>query len=163
MSSVSEHCLFEIKPTILKCDKNKDRQYSIDEIIQLLKKSNSKNPERLAVLLFKSLNKKLDQSLCFNDIDDREISKNCDRFKDKPELDIESFLLRFNKNNDKMISHHELKTKLDELGCGNSKKTADYVFEQIDTNKEGSLSYDDLEDFVQLKPDNNKKTSLPSV
>ncbi|EAL71051.1 EF-hand domain-containing protein [Dictyostelium discoideum AX4] len=163
MASVSEHCLNEIKPTILKCDKNKDRQYSIDEIVQLLKK-NSKNPERLAVLLFKSLNKKLDESICFNDIDDREISKNCDKFQDKPEIDIESFLLRFDKNNDKMISHHELKTKLDELGCGNSKKTTDYVFEQIDTNKEGSLSYEDLEGFVKfLKQDNNKKTSLPSV
>ncbi|KAN0033290.1 hypothetical protein ACTA71_002714 [Dictyostelium dimigraforme] len=163
MASVSELCLYEIKPAILKCDKNKDRKYSIDEIIQLLKRGSSKYPEKSAVLLFKSLNKKLDESISFNDIDDGEISKNCDKFNDKPELDIESFLLRFNKNDDKMISHHELKTRLEELGSSNSKKTSDYVFEQIDINKDGSLSYENLEKFVHLNMRQEKKISFPSV
>ncbi|KAK5575020.1 hypothetical protein RB653_010275 [Dictyostelium firmibasis] len=164
MASVSEHCLNEIKPIILKSDKNKDRQYSIDEIIQLLKKSNSKCPERLGALLFKSLNKKLDESICFNDIDDRELSKNCDKFKDKPELDIETFLLKFNKNNDKMISHHELKTKLEELGCTNSKKTADYVFEKIDINKEGSLSFENLENKkINVEKEKYMSTQSPTT
>ncbi|EGC28857.1 hypothetical protein DICPUDRAFT_59151 [Dictyostelium purpureum] len=147
MATVSDVCKKieeDIESMLQKYDKNGDKSLTRGEIVESLSQINARNPLKTALLIFKRLDTNRDGTISINEIRNNATQLNQKNLEDAIRREVTQILDNHDKNGDQKITLDEMVESLIKTSNLDKEKTADIYFYEIDTDKDGVLTVDEL-------------------
>ncbi|KAM9995860.1 hypothetical protein ACTFIY_002060 [Dictyostelium cf. discoideum] len=154
MSRIYEQIEKDVEKIIGQYDGDKNGEVTINEAIEFFKRMGSKYPEKCAIELFKMYDLDNDGKISYDEIQEEIFKRYQDKVREDQirqyfQDDIEAFLLRYDKNRDNKIDLKELEQCFESIGSDHPKENADHIFTEIDINRDGYLTIDEIKNYCR--------------
>ncbi|KAN0024546.1 hypothetical protein ACTFIV_008954 [Dictyostelium citrinum] len=154
MSRIYDQIEKDVEKIIGQYDGDKNGEVTMNEAIEFFKRMDSKNPERSAIELFKIYDLDHDGKISYDEIQEEIFKRYQDKVRENQikqyfQDDIDAFLLRYDKNRDNKIDIKELEQCFESIGSDHPKENAQHIFAEIDINRDGSLTIDEIKNYCR--------------
>ncbi|KAN0034811.1 hypothetical protein ACTFIV_001343 [Dictyostelium citrinum] len=143
-----------------KYDSDRNGKITHLEMVESLKKAGKKNPERIAAFLFKNDTDK-NGELSIEEVKVRIGRMNSENIETVLNWDIERFIRDNDKDGDKKVTRQEVLERFTKQGALDPERITEGIFRQMDLNKDGEITVDEIREFNRKKKFSFLDSSAP--
>ncbi|KAM9991700.1 hypothetical protein ACTFIZ_005116 [Dictyostelium cf. discoideum] len=143
-----------------KYDTDRSGKITRVEMIESLKKAGKKNPERIAAFLFRD---DIDNNgeLTVEEAKLRIGRMNNEKIENILNWDIERFLKENDKDGDRKVTRGEVLKRFTDQGAVDPEHITDSIFKQMDINRDGEITCNEIKEFNRKKKFSFLDSSAP--
>ncbi|KAN0055718.1 hypothetical protein ACTA71_011601 [Dictyostelium dimigraforme] len=143
-----------------KYDGDSNGKITYGEIVEALKKANKKNPEKIATFLFRNDTDK-DGELSIDEVKARIVRMNQENIENVLNWEVEAFCKKYDLDGDKKITRKEVLERFTKLGALHPETITDSIFRQMDLNKDGEITVEEIREYTRKKKFGSFLTTAP--
>ncbi|KAM9986438.1 hypothetical protein ACTFIY_010856 [Dictyostelium cf. discoideum] len=143
-----------------KYDSDRNGKITRVEIVESLTRAGKKNPERIAAFLFRDDTDK-NGELSIEEAKLRIGKMNNEKIENVLNWDVERFIKENDKDGDGKVNRSEVLRRFTEQGALDPEQITDSIFRQMDINRDGEITCNEIKEFNRKKKFSFLDSSAP--